>query len=220
MPIIAIRFVFDGCTAQDPAGKERLANLMTGLFHEGAGDLDSDAVQVKLDNAAFEMSFGAQRDGINGSMRMLSEQQDAAIDLLRLAVNRPRFDQEAVDRVRSQIFCGSSPMSAPETIAQRKWRRAIYGTHPYWRPDEGTKVSRICLKARGAVFAGLARHLPVQAVDYWGALLLRPASLRVDRVADSWSADCRRRPPASTPRGWRSRCPLFNRSTSRPRGIL
>ncbi|TIX63949.1 MAG: insulinase family protein, partial [Mesorhizobium sp.] len=29
VPIVAIRFVFDGGTAQDPAGKEGLANLMT-----------------------------------------------------------------------------------------------------------------------------------------------------------------------------------------------
>ncbi|TIV45655.1 MAG: insulinase family protein, partial [Mesorhizobium sp.] len=45
IPLIAIRFVFDGGSAQDPAGKEGLVNLMTGLFDEGAGDLDSDAFQ-------------------------------------------------------------------------------------------------------------------------------------------------------------------------------
>ncbi|WP_352812959.1 hypothetical protein [Mesorhizobium sp. M0965] len=62
----AIRFVFDGGTAQDSAGKEGLANLMTGLFDEGAGDLDSDAFQVTVDHSGGEMSFDAQRDGIYG----------------------------------------------------------------------------------------------------------------------------------------------------------
>ncbi|TGP84255.1 insulinase family protein, partial [bacterium M00.F.Ca.ET.222.01.1.1] len=29
----------------------------------------------------------------------------------------------------------------PNAIAQRKWLRAIYGEHPYSRPDEGTRES-------------------------------------------------------------------------------
>ncbi|WP_416361671.1 M16 family metallopeptidase [Mesorhizobium sp. AR02] len=142
VPIIAIQFVFDGGTTQDPAAKEGLANLMTALFDEGAGDLDSDAFQVKLDDAGAEMSLHAQRDGIYGSMRMLSEQQNAAFDLLRLAVNRPRFDQAPIDRTRAQILSGIIANERdPEAIAERKWLRAIYGTHPYSRPEEGTKES-------------------------------------------------------------------------------
>jgi predicted Zn-dependent peptidase len=42
VPIIAIRFAFDGGSSQDPVGKEGLTNLMSGLFDEGAGDLDSE----------------------------------------------------------------------------------------------------------------------------------------------------------------------------------
>jgi zinc protease len=142
VPIVAIRFVFDGGTAQDPAGKEGLANLMSGLFDEGAGDLDSDAFQVKLDDAGAEMSFDAQRDGTYGSMRMLSEEKDAAFDLLTLAVNRPRFDQAPLDRVRAQVLSGIIANERdPNAIAQRKWLSAIYGEHPYSRPDEGTRQS-------------------------------------------------------------------------------
>ncbi|MBX8828294.1 insulinase family protein, partial [Ochrobactrum sp. SFR4] len=43
VPLISVRFSFKGGSAQDPAGKEGLANLMTGLFDEGAGDMPSDA---------------------------------------------------------------------------------------------------------------------------------------------------------------------------------
>jgi len=142
VPIVAIRFVFDGGAAQDPVGKEGLANLMSGLFDEGAGDLDSDAFQVKLDDAGAEMSFDAQRDGTYGSMRMLSEEKDAAFDLLTLAVNKPRFDQTPLDRVRAQVLSGIIANERdPNAIAQRKWLSAIYGEHPYSRPDEGTRQS-------------------------------------------------------------------------------
>src|SRR5690349_8482844 len=75
VPIVTIRFAFGGGTSQDPDGKEGLANLMTGLFDEGAGDLDSDAFQEKLDDAGAEMRFEASRDRVYGSMRMLASEE-------------------------------------------------------------------------------------------------------------------------------------------------
>lgn len=142
IPLVAIRFVFDGGTAQDPAGKEGLVNLMSGLFDEGAADLDSDAFQQKLDDAGAEMSFEPARDGTYGSMRMLSNEKDEAFGLLKLAVNSPRFDPEPIDRIRSQLLSGILANERdPNSIAQKRWLRAIYGEHPYARPDEGTRES-------------------------------------------------------------------------------
>ena len=103
VPLVSMRFSFKGGTSQDPCGKEGLANLMTGLFDEGAGDLDSDSFQERIDNLGGEMSFTASPDSVSGSIRMLAENRDAVSDLLALAVNKPRFDQDAVDRIRQQV---------------------------------------------------------------------------------------------------------------------
>ena len=102
VPIVSLRFAFEGGSTQDPAGKEGLANLMTGLFDEGAGDLDSDAFQNRLDDAGAEMRFGAGRDTIYGSMRMLADEKDEALELLRLADREAALRPAApIDRIRS-----------------------------------------------------------------------------------------------------------------------
>jgi len=148
IPIVTINFSFKGGSSQDPAGKEGLANLMTGLFDEGAGDLDSEAFQTKLDDAGAEMRFREDRDNIFGSMRLLSEQRDEAFDLLRLAIEKPRFDQAPIDRVRAQILSGiAAGERDPNTMAQRKWMRALYGEHPYALPDQGTAESVAAITA-------------------------------------------------------------------------
>jgi zinc protease len=148
VPIIAIKFLFDGGSTQDPQGKEGLANLMTGLFDEGAGDLDSDAFQIKLDEAGAEMGFNEGNDAVGGGMRMLAERQDDAFELLKLAVETPRFDQAPFDRIRAQIVNGIVANARdPETQAARKWAEAIYGTHPYARPDMGTEASLATITA-------------------------------------------------------------------------
>ena len=168
VPIVAVRFAFDGGSTQDPPGKEGLANLMTGLFDEGAGDLDSDAFQTGLDDAGAEMSFNETRDAIYGSMRMLAERKDKAFDLLRLAVVAPRFDQAPIDRIRAQILAGIvSGERDPDTVAGRKWAEALYAGHPYSRSGQGTKASVASLTAEDlhayhkAVFARGRLHVAV-----------------------------------------------------------
>ncbi len=142
VPIVAIRFAFRGGSTQDPAGKEGLANLMSGLFDEGAGDLDSDAFQQTLDDAGAEMRFSAGRDHFYGSMRVLADQRGEAFGLLRLAVTQPRFQQGPVDRIRSQIVAGIvAGARDPDRAAQVAWSQAIYGEHPYARRNEGTEAT-------------------------------------------------------------------------------
>src|SRR5690606_26645530 len=148
VPIITVHFAFSGGTVQDPAGKEGLSNLMAGLFDEGAGDLDADAFQERLDDVGAEMGFDARRDAVYGSMRMLAESREAAFDLLRLAVTEPRFDAEPVERIRAQIATGiQRDMRDPNVQGRDAFARALYGDHPYARRAEGTAETLAALTA-------------------------------------------------------------------------
>ena len=142
VPIIATRFAFKGGSTQDPDGKEGLSTLMTGLFDEGAGDLDADAFQERLDDLGAEMSFSAMRDAVYGQMRTLSEEREGAFELLRLAVNEPRFDEEPVNRIRGQILTRiQRDLRDPTTQGREAFARALYGDHPYARRADGTVES-------------------------------------------------------------------------------
>lgn len=141
-PIITFQFSFKSGTTQDPAGKEGLANLMSGLFDEGAGDLNSDAFQKRLDELGAEMSFEAEQDTILGQIRMLAENSEEVLELLRLAVTSPRFDAEPVERIRSQVAVQiRSDERDPRKKGREALARALYGDHPYARPSEGTLES-------------------------------------------------------------------------------
>lgn len=148
VPIVSVRFAFEGGSTQDPDGKEGLSNLMTGLFDEGAGDLDADSFQERLDEVGAEMSFDANRDAVYGQMRMLEEQRGEALGLLELALTSPRFDQEPIDRIREQIVTGiQQDLRDPNTLGQEEFSRALYGDHPYARRSEGTLESLASITA-------------------------------------------------------------------------
>ncbi len=105
-PIIAVRFAFDGGAALDPEGREGLAEMVSSLLDEGAGDLDSQAFQRRLEDLAVHLRFNAGRDTFGGHLRTLTRNRDAAFDLLRLALTAPRFDDEPVALIRNQILAG------------------------------------------------------------------------------------------------------------------
>ena len=141
-PIISVSLAFRGGAALDPAGKEGLANMVSGLIDEGAGDLDSQAFQGRLEDLAAHLSFDAGRDYFNGSLRTLTENRDAAFRLLTLALTKPRFDDEPVARIRGQIQARLRRDSEdPDAIARRTLSGTMFPGHPYGRPLRGNKES-------------------------------------------------------------------------------
>ena len=168
VPVVSIQFSIGGGTTQDPEGKEGLANLMTGLFDEGAGDLDSQAFQSRLDELGAEMAFSVTRDRMRGNMKMLAEKRDEALNLLALAVQKPRFDDEAIDRIREQLVAElKASEKDPKTIAQNRLLTLIYGKHPYARRGEGTPETLATInrddlvKAHHAMFARDNIHIGI-----------------------------------------------------------
>ncbi len=142
VPVIAMHFSFRGGASQDPADKPGVANLVAGTLDEGAGDLDSRAFHQRIEDAAIELQFSAGRDRFNGSIRMLREHRNEAFDLLRLSLTSPRFDTDAVERVRAQVISGlRRETTSPNDIATRTWWKTAFPDHPYGRPYNGTLES-------------------------------------------------------------------------------
>jgi zinc protease len=141
-PIITVNFAWRGGATLDPAGKEGLANLVASTLDEGAGELDSQAFQRALEDLAISLSFESSRDRFSGSLRTLTRNKDRAFELLRLAITNPRFDSDAVERIRGQILSGLRRSSEnPNRIAGRELMKAFFPNHPYGRPSRGTLES-------------------------------------------------------------------------------
>jgi len=142
VPVVTMNFAFRGGTAQDFEGKGGLANLMSGLLDEGAGELDSRAFQAKLEDLNVNLSFDAGRDAFYGNLRTLQQNADQAFELVRLAVTEPRFDPEPVERIRGQVLASLRQAETnPNEMVGRLWSEALFGAHPYGRPSEGTVES-------------------------------------------------------------------------------
>ncbi|GJM03814.1 MAG: peptidase M16 [Rhodomicrobium sp.] len=184
VPLISMQFGFKGGATQDADGREGTAYLLSGMLDEGAGELTSTAFQEKVEDLTVRMGFEASRDHFSGKFQTLSERRDEGFDLLKLALTKPRFDQDAIDRVRRQIVSSLKfEATNPQNVATRAWFKSAYGEHPYARPTKGTEESQAVLTrddllaAHKKIFA--REHLKIAVVGDITAEELGPL---LDRV--------------------------------------
>jgi zinc protease len=184
VPLVSLEFALLGGAAQDPANRAGLASFLGGLLDEGAGSLTAEAFHEALEEKAIELSFGASRDRMSGSLRTLTEHADSAFEMLALAVREPRFDNDAIERVRSQIISGlKRDETDPQSLTRDALNRLAFPGHPYGHPSDGRiadvqATTRDDLKAlHGRLFAR-----DVLRVVSVGAISPEAVAAGVDRV--------------------------------------
>jgi zinc protease len=142
VPVVALQFSFRGGAASDPSAQPGLANLAASLLDEGAGELDALAFQRRVEDNAIGLSFAAGRDHFVGSLKTIAARQDIAFELLALALQQPRFDADAITRVKSQILARmQANLGDPDWLASRTFNGVVFEGHPYAAPGQGTRRS-------------------------------------------------------------------------------
>ncbi|NEY90176.1 M16 family metallopeptidase [Tabrizicola oligotrophica] len=139
IPFMALELRFRGGTSLDQPGKRGAINLMAATLEEGAGEMDAQGFAAARDGLAAKIGFGAGSDEISVSAQTLTENRDTTMGLLHLALTAPRFDQDAVERVKGQVLAGlRAEEQDPSAIAARLARARAYGDQPYGSSGDGT----------------------------------------------------------------------------------
>jgi len=154
IPFTTLEIRFKGGTSLDLPGSRGAVNLMAATLEEGAGPLDAQGFAEARDGLAAGFRFSAGQDSLGVSARFLTENRDEAIDLLRSALIAPRFDRDAVERVKGQILAGlASDAQDPESLATRRFSEMAYAGHPYASDGDGTPDSVAALTREDVLHA-------------------------------------------------------------------
>jgi zinc protease len=159
VPIVAFTISLPAGSGYDPASKAGLATFAAALLDEGAGTMNSRAFQEALASHAIQLRANVERDDTVISVITLTENAPLAMKLLQTALTRPRFDAEAVARVRAQMIQGiQEGRSQPQTVARRAFARTFFNGHPYSLPSDGEV---------GSISAITAEDLRAFAKNHW-----------------------------------------------------
>lgn len=140
VPVIALRAGFKNSgTAYDPQDKQGLARLASNTMDEGAAHLSAQNFQKELRDNSISLFFNADRDSFGASLKTLSKNKERAFELLELALSKPRFEAEAVERMRNanQSRIRNS-LTDPSWMAARLMNDIAFEDHPYAMNSGGT----------------------------------------------------------------------------------
>lgn len=142
VPVISMNFSFDGGLAYDPEDKPGVGRLVSILLDEGAGEMDSEKFQAQLSDNSIQMGFTAGRDAFYGRLKTLRSRRTLAFDLLRMALNSPRFDDDSIDRMRNaNISQIKDDIGDPSWLVARTFNGMVFEGHQYALPGLGTLTS-------------------------------------------------------------------------------
>ncbi len=140
LPVVAFRLVLKSGSACDPPDKAGLANLTAGLLRKGTKTKSATQIAETIDFVGGSLGAGAGLDATFATCRVLSKHFDVGLDLLSDIILNPTFQQEEIERLRKQTLAGiKQKRDDPGSVADEKFRKFVFGDHPYGRPSEGTE---------------------------------------------------------------------------------
>jgi predicted Zn-dependent peptidase len=143
VPLIAFSGFVRGGALADPPGKPGVASMVAGLLDRGAGKRSAfefaDAVEGV--GGSFNAAAGAEAISIGG--QFLARDRALMIELIADALMRPHMDLEELTdyRDREIEFIKSAKDSDPSQIVGIYGRAALFGAHPFGRPQGGSERS-------------------------------------------------------------------------------
>ncbi len=142
LPLVTIELLIEAGSRRDPAGKEGLAYLAAEGLLLGTKKHTEAEVNEQLDfmGASLESSVG--RDYATLSLRVLKKDLDKGVALLMETLTEPAFPEEELrSQVQETLASIQASEERPEVVAERAFRKILFGDSPYGHSVEGTKES-------------------------------------------------------------------------------
>ena len=146
-PVVRVTAQVLGGEAEDPQGKEGLAELAAGVLGEaGIPGLSPQALQEHLEGIVGSVSAASDLDGHTVGVTVFPADLGEGLRILRLLLTEPELDPKAFERLRDARL---ARVDAEETrlrgVTSRLYRRLLWGEVPETRRPTRESLGAITL---------------------------------------------------------------------------
>ncbi len=146
LPIIDISTAFYAGSARDDAAKPGVAAITRHLMTLGAAGLSEEKISQQMADIGAQLGGGIDDDKSSLSLRTLSSalERDKALVLYMKILQKPDFPEDVLAREKSRVIAGlKEAATQPETIADKAYSKALFGSHPYGFNTEPAQVEKV-----------------------------------------------------------------------------
>ena len=169
LPIVDLSVNFAAGSAHDTAEKSGVAGITKYMMTLGADGMTDEVIANKMADIGAILSgdFDADRAGFKLRTLSSAREQTLALDVFTKVLQKPDFPEAVLAREKARIISGlQEAETQPESISNKAFMKAMYGSHPYSLDESGevdtvAKIKREDLQsfyskyygAKGAVIA-------------------------------------------------------------------
>jgi zinc protease len=138
LPILDIAVNFPAGSARDTAAKSGIAGVTRYMMTLGADSMSEEEITNKFADIGAILSGDMDADRAALKLRTLTSEQTKALETFNKILHKPDFPQVVLDREKTRIIAGiKEAETQPESISNKAFMRALYGTQPYALDDSG-----------------------------------------------------------------------------------
>lgn len=132
LPIVDVAVTFAAGAAYDTPEKAGRAGITHYMMDMGAGGMNEEAITNAFADIGAQMGGSAATDSASFSLRTLTSKQDEALLVFKKILHQPDFPETILAREKQRIIAGiKEAKTRPGSIANKAFKKALYGQHPY-----------------------------------------------------------------------------------------
>ncbi len=140
IPVLTLALTFkDAGDKNDPKGLNGVAEFLSGMLDEGAGNYDSAKFKELLLEKNIRLGVSQNSDSFTITLRGTKENIQDLFDILTMILLKPRFDDDAFNRVKEQILTSlSQSLHSENSVAGDTFNKQAFAGHPYSHTTQDT----------------------------------------------------------------------------------
>jgi len=166
LPLVSLRLVVPGGSAQDIDGQYGAASLADEALKNGAGERDATAFAAEVERLALSLGVRTSGSASIVSLDAHADRLDVGLGLMADMILRPQFNTEDVERIKTlQIGALTEAADDPRTLASWALDKQYFGDgHPFAHPTEGTIDTIKAMNVEDLRASYIKRYVPDHAV--------------------------------------------------------
>jgi zinc protease len=202
LPMVYVHAQIRGGSIYDPPGKEGLAYLTGWLLTEGSESYSSDEIDQVMDAHGAKMSSQAYNESCIATLTSLKKDFKSMFPYFADILTKPAFRSENLEEARSYLT-GTilRDKNNLENQCYLRFRKDVFGDHPYSKPQKGTIDSVQSIKPDDLVnFYSKYYHPDHAALVFVGDINAKEAFSTAQHYLGSWPHSRELLPEISRPR--------------------
>ncbi len=140
LPIVTFSLLIKASPFDEDEDKAGLASLTAELLTEGTKKRKAGDISEEIEFIGASLDSSANSDFTSITLSVLKKDLEKGFDILSDILLHPTFPEEEINRKKAMIKGNLKQFEEdPSFVADRAFRRAVYGNHPYGRLVTGTE---------------------------------------------------------------------------------